>query len=155
MQSRWSWPRKVTRVAIQALAAVLGGAQSLHTNSYDETWALPTEDAVTVALRTQQIIAEETGVALTIDPLGGSYFLEKLTDQMEEQAQRYIDQIDAMGGMIRAIDDGFPQKEIADAAYRYQLMEDRGQKVTVGVNKYVMKDEKQIPYLRIDESGEI
>jgi methylmalonyl-CoA mutase N-terminal domain/subunit len=145
----------VARVAIQALAAVLGGAQSLHTNSYDETWALPTEDAVTVALRTQQIIAEETGVTLTIDPLGGSYFLEKLTDQMEEQAQRYIDQIDAMGGMIRAIDDGFPQKEIADAAYRYQLMDDRGQKVTVGVNKYVMKDEKPIHYLRIDESVEI
>ena len=144
----------VARVAIQALAAVLGGAQSLHTNSYDETWALPTEDAVTVALRTQQIIAEETGVTLTIDPLGGSYFLEKLTDHMEEQAQRYIDQIDAMGGMIRAIDDGFPQKEIADAAYRYQLMDDRGQKVTVGVNKYVMKEEKPIHYLRIDESVE-
>jgi methylmalonyl-CoA mutase N-terminal domain/subunit len=144
----------IARVAMQALAAVLGGAQSLHTNSYDETWALPTEDAVTVALRTQQIIAEETGVALTIDPLGGSYFLERLTDQLEEQAQRYIDQIDAMGGMVRAIDNGFPQKEIADAAYRYQLMEDRGQKVTVGVNKYVMKDEKPINYLRIDESVE-
>jgi len=144
----------VARVAIQALAAVLGGAQSLHTNSYDETWALPTEDAVTVALRTQQIIAEETGVTLTIDPLGGSYFLEKLTDQMEAQAQRYIDVIDGMGGMIRAIDDGFPQKEIADAAYRYQLMDDRGEKVTVGVNKYVMKDEKLINYLRIDESVE-
>src|SRR3989449_189150 len=144
----------IARVAIQALAAVLGGAQSLHTNSYDETWALPTEDAVTVALRTQQIIAEETGVTLTIDPLGGSYFLEKLTDQMEAQAQRYIDVIDGMGGMIRAIDDGFPQKEIADAAYRYQLMDDRGEKVTVGVNKYVMKDEKLINYLRIDESVE-
>ena len=144
----------VARVAIQALAAVLGGAQSLHTNSYDETWALPTEDAVTVALRTQQIIAEETGVALTIDPLGGSYFLETLTDQMEAEAQRYIDQIDAMGGMIRAIDSGFPQKEIADAAYRYQLMEDRGEKVTVGVNKYVMQDEKPINYLRIDDQVE-
>jgi methylmalonyl-CoA mutase N-terminal domain/subunit len=145
----------VARVAIQALAAVLGGAQSLHTNSYDETWALPTEDAVTVALRTQQIIAEETGVALTVDPLGGSYFLETLTDQMEAQAQRYIDQIDAMGGMIRAIDNGFPQKEIADAAYRYQLLEDRGDKVTVGVNKYVMQDEKPINYLKIDERVEI
>jgi methylmalonyl-CoA mutase, N-terminal domain len=145
----------VARVAIQALAAVLGGAQSLHTNSYDETWALPTEDAVTVALRTQQIIAEETGVALTVDPLGGSYFLETLTDQMEAQAQRYIDQIDAMGGMIPAIDNGFPQKEIADAAYRYQLMEDRGEKVTVGVNRYVMQDEKPITYLRIDERVEI
>ena len=144
----------VARVAIQALAAVLGGAQSLHTNSYDETWALPTEDAVTVALRTQQIIAEETGVALTIDPLGGSYFLETLTDQMEAQAQRYIDQIDAMGGMISAIDNGFPQKEIADAAYRYQLMEDRGDKITVGVNKYVMREGKPINYLRIDERVE-
>src|SRR5262249_22715687 len=111
-------------------------------------------DAVTVALRTQQILAEETGVALTIDPLGGSYFLETLTDQMEAQAQRYIDQIDAMGGMIHAIDNGFPQKEIADAAYRYQLMEDRGEKVTVGVNKYVRQDEKPINYLRIDEQVE-
>src|SRR6184192_1247584 len=145
----------VARVAIQALAAVLGGAQSLHTNSYDETWALPTEDAVTVALRTQQIIAEETGVALTIDPLGGSYFLETLTDQMQAQAQRYIDQIDAMGGMISAIDNGFPQKEIADAAYRYQLMDDRGEKVVVGVNKYVMRDGKPINYLRIDEQVEV
>jgi len=144
----------VARVAIQALAAVLGGAQSLHTNSYDETWALPTEDAVTVALRTQQIIAEETGVTLTVDPLGGSYYLEKLTDQMEAAAMDYITRIDAMGGMIRAIDSGYPQKEIADAAYRYQLMEDRGQKVTVGVNKYVMREDKPINYLRIDEAVE-
>jgi methylmalonyl-CoA mutase N-terminal domain/subunit len=144
----------IARVALQALAAVLGGAQSLHTNSYDETWALPTEDAVTVALRTQQIIAEETGVPLTMDPLGGSYFLETLTDQMEAAALEYIDKIDALGGMIRAIDTGFPQKEIADAAYRYQLMEDRGEKVTVGVNKYVMPDEKGIHYLRIDEAVE-
>ncbi|HEX5815582.1 MAG TPA: methylmalonyl-CoA mutase family protein [Methylomirabilota bacterium] len=144
----------VARVAIQALAAVLGGAQSLHTNSYDETWALPTEDAVTVALRTQQIIAEETGVPLTADPLGGSYYLEKLTDQMEAAAMDYITRIDAMGGMIRAIDSGYPQKEIADAAYRYQLMEDRGQKVTVGVNKYVMREDKPINYLRIDEAVE-
>jgi methylmalonyl-CoA mutase N-terminal domain/subunit len=145
----------VARVAIQALAAVLGGAQSLHTNSYDETWALPTEDAVTVALRTQQIIAEETGVALTIDPLGGSYFLEKLTDEMEAAAFEYIRKIDAMGGMIRAIDEGYPQKEIADAAYRYQLMEDRGEKVVVGVNKYVMREERPIHYLRIDEGVEL
>ena len=144
----------VARVAIQALAAVLGGAQSLHTNSYDETWALPTEDAVTVALRTQQIIAEETGVTLTVDPLGGSYYLEKLTDQMEAAAMDYIARIDAMGGMIRAIDSGYPQKEIADAAYHYQLMEDRGQKVTVGVNKYVMREDKPINYLRIDEAVE-
>jgi len=144
----------IARVAMQALAAVLGGAQSLHTNSYDETWALPTEDAVTVALRTQQIIAEETGAALTIDPLGGSYFLESLTDQMEAQAAAYIDTIDRMGGMIAAIDNGYPQKEIADAAYRYQLMEDRKEKVTVGVNKYVMAEEKGIHFLKIDEAVE-
>src|SRR6184192_737077 len=145
----------VARVALQALAAVLGGAQSLHTNSYDETWALPTEEAVTVALRTQQILAEETGVALTIDPLGGSYFLETLTDQMEGAALEYIRRIDAMGGMVRAIDAGYPQKEIADAAYRYQLMDDRGEKVVVGVNKYVMKEERPIRYLRIEESVEL
>jgi methylmalonyl-CoA mutase N-terminal domain/subunit len=145
----------VARVALQALAAVLGGAQSLHTNSYDETWALPTEDAVTVALRTQQVIAEETGVPLTIDPLGGSYYLETLTDQMEAAALGYIQQIDRMGGMIRAIDAGYPQKEIADAAYRYQLMDDRGEKVTVGVNKYVMREEKPINYLRIDDRVEL
>jgi methylmalonyl-CoA mutase N-terminal domain/subunit len=144
----------VARVALQALAAVLGGAQSLHTNSYDETWALPTEEAVTVALRTQQIIAEETGAALTIDPLGGAYYVERLTDQMEAAALEYIRRIDGMGGMVRAIDEGFPQKEIADAAYRYQLMEDRGEKVVVGVNKYVMADERPINYLRIDDQVE-
>jgi methylmalonyl-CoA mutase N-terminal domain/subunit len=144
----------IARVALQALAAVLGGAQSLHTNSYDETWALPTEDAVTVALRTQQIIAEETGVAITIDPLGGSYYLESLTDQMEAKAAEYIATIDRMGGMIAAIDQGYPQKEIADAAYRYQLMEDRREKITIGVNKYVMADEKGIHFLKIDEAVE-
>ncbi len=144
----------IARVALQALAAVLGGAQSLHTNSYDETWALPTEDAVTVALRTQQIIAEETGAALTIDPLGGAYYVETLTDRMEAAAMDYIAKIDDLGGMIRAIDTGFPQKEIADAAYRYQLMEDRGDKVVVGVNQYAMKDEKGIHYLRIDPAVE-
>jgi methylmalonyl-CoA mutase, N-terminal domain len=145
----------IARVAIQALAAVLGGAQSLHTNSYDETWALPTEEAVTVALRTQQILAEETGVALTIDPMGGSYHLERMTDQMEAAALEYIRQIDAMGGMVRAIDTGFPQKEIADAAYRYQLMEDRREKIVVGVNKYAMVEEKPIHFLRIDETVEL
>ncbi|MFQ5828027.1 MAG: methylmalonyl-CoA mutase [Candidatus Methylomirabilia bacterium] len=144
----------VARVALQALAAVLGGAQSLHTNSYDETWALPTEEAVTVALRTQQVIAEETGVPLVIDPLGGSYYLERLTDQMEEAAWGYIRRIDELGGIIRALDLGYPQQEIADAAYRYQLMEDRGEKTVVGVNKYVMANEKPIHYLRIDESVE-
>ena len=145
----------VARVALQALAAVLGGAQSLHTNSYDETWALPTEEAVTVALRTQQILAEETGVALTIDPLGGSYFLETLTDAMEAAALEYIRTIDAMGGMIRAIDTGYPQKEIADAAYRYQLMDDRGEKVVVGVNRYVMAETRAIAYLKIDDAVEL
>ena len=145
----------VARVALQALAAVLGGAQSLHTNSYDETWALPTEEAVTVALRTQQIVAEETGVPLTIDPLGGSYYLETLTDQMEAAALAYIAKIDALGGMVRAIDTGYPQKEIADAAYRYQLLEDRGEKVVVGVNRYAMREERPIQYLRIDERVEL
>jgi len=145
----------IARVALQALAAVLGGAQSLHTNSYDETWALPTEEAVTVALRTQQILAEETGVTHTIDPLGGSYSLECLTDRMEAAALEYIDRIDAMGGIIRAIDAGYPQKEIADAAYRYQVMDDRKEKVVVGVNKYVMREERPIQYLRIDERVEL
>ena len=145
----------IARVALQALAAVLGGAQSLHTNSYDETWALPTEEAVTVALRTQQLIAEETNTTLTIDPLGGAYYLEALTDRMEAAALDYIARIDAMGGMVRAIDAGFPQKEIADAAYRYQLMDDRGEKVVVGVNKYAMREERPISYLRIDESVEL
>jgi methylmalonyl-CoA mutase N-terminal domain/subunit len=145
----------VARFAIQALAAVLGGAQSLHTNSYDETWALPTEEAVTVALRTQQIIAEETGVTLTIDPLGGSYYVETLTDEMEAAALDYVRRIDQMGGMLSAIDTGFPQKEIADAAYRYQLMDDRGEKVTVGVNKHVMREGAPINFLRIDETVEV
>ncbi len=144
----------VARVALQALAAVLGGAQSLHTNSYDETWALPTEEAVTVALRTQQIIAEESGVPMTIDPLGGSYYLEALTDQTEQAAWVYIQKIDELGGVIRAIDVGYPQREIADAAYRYQLMEDRGEKIVVGVNKYLLDNERAINYLRIDEGVE-
>ena len=144
----------VARVALQALAAVLGGAQSLHTNSYDETWALPTEEAVTVALRTQQVIAEETGVTHTVDPLGGSYFVEALTDRMEAEAWRLIRKIDGLGGMVRALDGGFPQQEIADSGYRTQLQEDSGERVVVGVNKYVKADEKPITYLRIDESVE-
>jgi len=144
----------VARVAIQALAAVLGGAQSLHTNSYDETWALPTEDAVTLALRTQQIIAEETGVTSTVDPLGGSYFVEALTDRMESEAWRLIRKIDELGGMIRALDAGFPQQEIADSGYRTQLQEDAGERVVVGMNRYVQSDEAPIPYLRLDEALE-
>jgi methylmalonyl-CoA mutase N-terminal domain/subunit len=144
----------VARVAIQALAAVLGGAQSLHTNSYDEVLALPTEEAVTVALRTQQIVAEETGVALTVDPLGGSYYLETLTDQMEAAAMAYIRKIDDLGGIVRAIDLGYPQKEIADAAYHYQLLDDRGERTVVGVNRYTMAEAKPVEFLRIDEGIE-
>ena len=144
----------VARVAIQALAAVLGGAQSLHTNSFDEVLALPTEEAVTVALRTQQIIAEESGVPLTVDPLGGSYYLERLTDEMEKRARVYIDRINDLGGMVAAIEHGYPQREIADAAYRYQLMDDRGEKTVVGVNKYVMTDERPLPILKIDDAIE-
>jgi methylmalonyl-CoA mutase N-terminal domain/subunit len=144
----------IARVAIQALAAILGGAQSLHTNSYDETWALPTEEAVTVALRTQQILAEETGVTHTVDPLGGSYFVEALTDRMEAEAWRLIRKIDELGGMIRALDAGFPQQEIADSGYRTQLQEDAGERVVVGVNRYVQPEEKPISYLRLDDALE-
>jgi methylmalonyl-CoA mutase N-terminal domain/subunit len=144
----------IARVAIQALAAVLGGAQSLHTNSYDETWALPTEEAVTVALRTQQILAEETGVASTVDPLGGAYFVEALTDRMEAEAWRLVRKIDEFGGMIRALDAGFPQQEIADSGYRTQLQEDAGERVVVGVNRHVQVDDRPIPYLRIDDALE-
>ncbi len=139
----------IVRVALQALAAVLGGTQSLHTNSMDETLALPTEQAVTVALRTQQIIAEESGVANIIDPIGGAYFIEKLTDEIEQDAWYYINKIDQMGGMIPAIEQGYPQMEIADAAYRYQRQIDGMQKVVVGVNKYRMEEKGDIPILVI------
>jgi methylmalonyl-CoA mutase, N-terminal domain len=139
----------IVRVALQALAAVLGGTQSLHTNSMDETLALPTEQAVLVALRTQQIIAEETGVTNTVDPLAGSYAVEALTDRLEADAFAYIDQIDRMGGIIRAIDLGFPQREIADAAYHYQRQLETGEKVMVGVHKYVVGEEPPIEVLRI------
>jgi methylmalonyl-CoA mutase N-terminal domain/subunit len=144
----------VVRTALQALSAVLGGTQSLHTNSLDETLALPTEEAVTVALRTQQIIAEETGVANTIDPLGGSFFIEWLTDQLEAEAQAYIDKIDDLGGIVRAIELGFPQKEIGDAAYHYQQQLERNEKVIVGVNKFVSETEIPIPILKIDPQVE-
>jgi methylmalonyl-CoA mutase N-terminal domain/subunit len=144
----------VARVALQALAAVLGGAQSLHTNSFDETWALPTEEAVTVALRTQQIVAEESGVTATVDPLGGSYFVEALTDRMEAEAWRLIRKVDDLGGMVRALDAGFPQQEIADSGYRTQLQEDAGERVVVGVNRYAQPDDKPIPFLRIDDAVE-
>ncbi|HEY2647395.1 MAG TPA: methylmalonyl-CoA mutase family protein, partial [Candidatus Acidoferrales bacterium] len=141
----------VVRTAIQALAAVMGGAQSLHTNSLDEAWALPTEFAATLALRTQQILAHETGVANTADPFGGSYFLETLTNEMEEAASKYIGKIDELGGMIPAIERGFPQREIADASYRYQLAVDRKEKIIVGVNEFTGV-ETPIEILRIDES---
>jgi methylmalonyl-CoA mutase, N-terminal domain len=139
----------VVRTAVQALAAVLGGTQSLHTNSLDEAWALPTEAAATIALRTQQIIAHESGVTNTADPLGGSYFVETLTNEVERGAWDYIERIDALGGMVAAIERGFPQREIADAAYRYQVAVDQKQKIVVGVNDYVI-DGKPIETLEID-----
>ena len=141
----------VVRTAVQALAAVLGGAQSLHTNSLDEAWALPTEFAATLALRTQQILAHETGVASTVDPLGGSYFVETLTNELEDAAWKYIRKIDDLGGMIPAIERGYPQREIADAAYRYQVSTDRKEKIIVGVNEFAGED-TPIEILRIDES---
>jgi|CZKU01.1.fsa_nt_gi methylmalonyl-CoA mutase N-terminal domain/subunit len=141
----------VVRVALQALAAVLGGTQSLHTNSLDETYALPTEDAVTIALRTQQILAEETGVASTIDPLAGSYFVEDLTRRIEEEATKTIRRIDEMGGMVAAIEKGYPQREIAASAYRFQRQLDAGERVMVGVNKYSTEASGPIPLLRVDE----
>src|SRR6202163_4406068 len=141
----------VVRTAIQALAAVLGGTQSLHTNSLDEAWALPTEFAATLALRTQQIIAHETGVTNTADPLGGSYFLEALTEQVERGAWDYIHKIDALCGMVGAIERSYPQREIADASYRYQMAVDRKEKIIVGVNEYTGQ-EKPIEVLQIGES---
>lgn len=146
----------IVRTAIQALAGVLGGTQSLHTNSMDETLALPSEKAVKIALRTQQLIAYETGVINTVDPLGGSYFVEALTDQMEKEANEIFDQIDAMGGVIPAIEAGYFQKEIADAAYRYQKEVERKEKIIVGVNEFVEPDEKiDIPILTIPPEVEI
>ncbi len=144
----------VARVAVQALAAVLGGTQSLHTNSLDETLALPTEEAVKVALRTQQILAEESGVANTIDPLAGSYFVEYLTDRIEREALDYIQRLDDMGGMLVAIEQGYPQREIAESAYVYQTQLDRGERVIVGVNKYVDDAPQKIPTLKVDENIE-
>jgi methylmalonyl-CoA mutase N-terminal domain/subunit len=144
----------IVRTAIQALAAVLGGAQSLHTNSMDEALALPSEKAVTIALRTQQILAEESGVANTVDPLGGSYFVEALTDHMEQECREYFRQIDAQGGVIPAIRNGYFQREIADAAYRYQQEIDEQRRGIVGVNKYVADAPLEIPILEMDPEGE-
>jgi methylmalonyl-CoA mutase N-terminal domain/subunit len=142
----------ITRVSLQALAAVLGGTQSLHTNSMDETYALPTEEAVTIALRTQQIIAEESGVANTIDPLAGSYFVEWMTDELERQALDYIGKIEAFGGMVEAIERGYPQREIAGSSYRLQQQIESCEKVVVGVNKYQQEGDPPIPTLTMDES---
>jgi methylmalonyl-CoA mutase, N-terminal domain len=140
----------LVRVAIQCLAAVLGGCQSLHANGLDEALALPTENAALLALRTQQIIAQETGVTNTIDPVAGSYAIEKLTSEIEEQARAYIAQIDAMGGMLKAIEAGFVQQEVQKAAYEYQQAVDTGAQVVVGMNKFQAEEEKTIPTLRID-----
>ena len=143
----------VVRTALQALAAVLGGTQSLHTNSLDEALALPTAEAATLALRTQQIIAHETGVTGTVDPLGGSYFIEKLTRELEEEALAYFETIDRMGGMVEAIERGYPQKEIAESAYRFQQAIEQRDKIIVGVNDFVAPDEQPIGTLYIDESA--
>jgi methylmalonyl-CoA mutase N-terminal domain/subunit len=144
----------IVRTALEALAAVLGGTQSLHTNSFDEALALPTEDAVRIALRTQQVIAHESGVVSTIDPLGGSYYVEHLTNVLEEQAYEYFDRIAELGGVIPAIKDNFFQRELAEASFRYQSEVESGQRVIVGVNRYVHSDESPIPILKIDEALE-
>jgi methylmalonyl-CoA mutase N-terminal domain/subunit len=144
----------VIRTATEALSAVLGGTQSLHTNSYDEALALPTEEAVRLALRTQQVIAHETGVTHTIDPLGGSYYVEALTDRMEEAAYGYFQKIDELGGMVEAIKQTYPQREIADASFRYQQEVDSGERIVVGVNRYADRNEQPIETLRIDAALE-
>ena len=144
----------ITRVTIQALAAVLGGTQSLHTNSMDEALALPSEKAVRIALRTQQIIAEESGVTDTIDPLGGSYYIEWLTDKMEEETYQYWDRVEKLGGVIPAIEKGFYQREIAEAAYKYQKEIDEKKRIMVGVNEYQLDEPIEIPLLKMDEKGE-
>jgi len=144
----------IVRTAIEALAAVLGGTQSLHTNSYDEALALPTEEAVTVALRTQQMIAHETGVTNTVDPLGGSYFIEALTDKMEQRAYEYFKKIDELGGMVAAVKLNYPQREIADASFALQQEIDAGERIVVGVNRYAAESEEPIPTLRVDPALE-
>jgi methylmalonyl-CoA mutase N-terminal domain/subunit len=144
----------VVRVSFQAMAAVLGGCQSLHTNGKDEAWALPSEESALQALRTQQIIAHETGITDTVDPLGGSYFLETMTDSLEAASHEYFRRIDDLGGVIPALETGFLQREIADASYLYQLEEDRRERITVGVNEYRTEDGTEIPLLRVDREGE-
>ncbi|MBM3128464.1 MAG: methylmalonyl-CoA mutase [Chloroflexi bacterium] len=143
----------VVRVALQALAAVLGGTQSLHTNSLDEAWALPSQDAATIALRTQQIIANESGVTNTVDPLGGAYFVEALTNRMEREANAYFDRIEKIGGVLPALEKGFFQREIAESAARYQTEIEKKERVVVGINDYVVQEELKVPLLRVDEAG--
>jgi methylmalonyl-CoA mutase, N-terminal domain len=151
----WQQPyNNVVRTALQAMAAVLGGTQSLHTNSLDEAYALPSEQAVTIALRTQQIIAHESGVAASADPLGGSYMVEALTDEVERRAMDYIRRIDEMGGMIPAIERNYPQSEIGEASYRYQRSFEDGERVAVGVNRFVQEEEQKIEVLQIDRGAE-
>jgi methylmalonyl-CoA mutase N-terminal domain/subunit len=144
----------IVRTAIQALAAVLGGTQSLHTNSYDEALALPTEQAARIALRTQQVIAYESGVAQTVDPLAGSYYIEALTNEIEKRAAEYLGKIEVLGGMLKAIERGFVQQEIQNAAYEYQQAVDRGDAVVVGVNRFEIEEEKAIPIQKIDPALE-
>ncbi|MDY6954726.1 MAG: methylmalonyl-CoA mutase family protein, partial [Thermodesulfobacteriota bacterium] len=144
----------VVRTAVEALAAVLGGTQSLHTNSFDEVLAIPTEEAATIALRTQQILAQETGVVNTIDPLGGAYFVENLTEEMEQAAYAYINRIDDMGGMLKAIERNYPQMEIADAAYTFQRELDEKKRIMVGVNRYVEEDDIPVDIYHVDEALE-
>jgi methylmalonyl-CoA mutase N-terminal domain/subunit len=144
----------IIRVTLQALAAVLGGTQSLHTNSFDEAYALPSEEAVSIALRTQQIIAYESGVADTVDPLAGSYYIEYLTSQIEEEATRYIEKIDSLGGATAAVEKGYMQREIVESAYRYQKEVESKEKVVVGVNKFTIEKEEPITILRVDPTVE-
>ncbi len=144
----------IIRTTVEALAAVLGGAQSLHTNSYDEALALPTEEAVRIALRTQQVIAHETGVASTVDPLGGSWFVEAMTDRMEERCYEYFEKIEQLGGMVEAVKRNYPQREIADAAFELQREIDSGRRIVVGVNSHVLEEEEPIPTLRVDPALE-
>jgi len=144
----------VVRVALQALAAVMGGTQSLHTNSYDEALSLPTAGAVTLALRTQQLIAYESGVPDTVDPLAGSYYLEALTDELEQRATAYLDAIDEMGGMLVAVESGYVQREIQEAAYRYQQALERQEEIVVGVNRFTAAEEPEIDLLRLDPAVE-
>ena len=149
----WQQPlNNVIRTTVEALAAILGGTQSLHTNSYDEAWALPTEDAVTIALRTQQVLFEETGVADVVDPLGGSYYLEALTNEMEEQAYHYFEKIDQLGGVLEAIKQGYIQREIANTSYIKTQQLEAGRRSIVGVNKYVVQEEKPIDYLKVNKA---